>query len=291
MRISSLKYFFEVANLKSISKVSNDLHISQPALSHQLSKLEKDLGVKLFERSNRGVELTEKGKILYNYAKDILSLHSNLINEIEENESSTKEITISFLSSYSAILIEDIAKNLSTIFDDVKVNINISQNQDNNDKASLLHNKTDVIIGCKKIEDADLVSKYIGSDKLILVSEKHVSCKVVEDISFALLDNGLELSKKGCISMNNMKIALKTDSIDVIKSYLKGENVAAIVPNSTVKKELESGDLTRICACDSEIEYDIFMTHRKDLDSKLKRQLNEFKKALEYILIKDQFKK
>ena len=60
MRISSLRYFYEVAQLKSISKVSKDLHISQPALSHQLFKLEKELGVTLFERSNRGVELTTK---------------------------------------------------------------------------------------------------------------------------------------------------------------------------------------------------------------------------------------
>ena len=56
-------YFYEVAELKSISKVSNNLHISQPALSHQLSSLEKQLGVTILERSNRGVKLTEQGKI------------------------------------------------------------------------------------------------------------------------------------------------------------------------------------------------------------------------------------
>ncbi len=83
MRISSLRYFYEVAELKSISKVSTNLHISQPALSHQLFKLEKDLGVKLLERSNRGVNLTSKGEILYNYAKKILVLHDSLIEDIK----------------------------------------------------------------------------------------------------------------------------------------------------------------------------------------------------------------
>ena len=68
MRISSLRYFYEVAQLKSISKISNNLHISQPALSHQISKLEKYLGVKLLERSNTGVELTTKGQVMYKYA-------------------------------------------------------------------------------------------------------------------------------------------------------------------------------------------------------------------------------
>ena len=82
MRISSLMYFYEVAELKSISKVSNNLHISQPALSHQLSSLEKELGVKILERSNKGVKLTDKGKILYNYSKEMIKLHNNLLDDI-----------------------------------------------------------------------------------------------------------------------------------------------------------------------------------------------------------------
>ena len=89
MRISSLMYFYEVAELKSISKVSNNLHISQPALSHQLSSLEKQLGVTIFERSNKGVELTDKGKILYNYSKEILKLHNSLLDRYISRELSS----------------------------------------------------------------------------------------------------------------------------------------------------------------------------------------------------------
>ena len=74
MNIESLRYFSEVAMLKSISKVADKSHISQPALSNQLLKLELELGVKLFERSNRGVNLTEYGEMLFQFSRGHLKL-------------------------------------------------------------------------------------------------------------------------------------------------------------------------------------------------------------------------
>lgn len=115
MRISSLIYFYEVAQLKSISKVSNKFHISQPALSHQLSSLEKELGVKILERSNKGVKLTDKGKILYNYSKEMIKLHNNLLDDISMESETKKEIKINILSIYGNFLVDNISNNLVEI--------------------------------------------------------------------------------------------------------------------------------------------------------------------------------
>ena len=71
MNIEYLRFFYEVASVKSISKVANNSHISQPALSQQIHKLEDNLGYKLLDRSNKGVQLTEAGKIVEKYAKNI----------------------------------------------------------------------------------------------------------------------------------------------------------------------------------------------------------------------------
>ncbi len=145
MRISSLRYFYEVAELKSISKVSNNLHISQPALSHQLSKLEKDLGVKLFERSNKGVELTSKGKIMYSYAKQILILHDNLVEDIVDNSRVKKELKINILNSHTNFLLNKIIKDMDKIFKNISVSIN--SQRDANEKALLIHNRADIVVG------------------------------------------------------------------------------------------------------------------------------------------------
>lgn len=62
----SLRYFASVAEQKSFSGASARLHIAQPALSRQIRRLEEELGVELFTRHARGVDLTEAGEILLN---------------------------------------------------------------------------------------------------------------------------------------------------------------------------------------------------------------------------------
>ena len=92
MYIKSLKYFQEIAKIKSISKVANNSHISQPALSQQMQKLEDSLGTELFIRSNRGVQLTESGKILLKYADNIIRTYNKMLSDLNDQES--KEIKI-----------------------------------------------------------------------------------------------------------------------------------------------------------------------------------------------------
>lgn len=62
MQIERLGYFVEVARKRSINLASDSLHISQQALSQSMHSLEKELGVSLFERSNKGIRLTDKGE-------------------------------------------------------------------------------------------------------------------------------------------------------------------------------------------------------------------------------------
>ena len=285
MRISSLRYFYEVSELKSISKVSNNLHISQPALSHQLSKLEKELGAKLFERSNRGVELTEKGKVLYNYAKEILNSHNNLLEELNQEEFTKQEIKISILSRYGNFLIDNIAKDLGVIFKGM--NISISNQLENNNKSLLLHNRSDITIGCNQIEDNDLVSEHIGSDRLILVSKRYIECSKLDNLSIALLDDNLSSDTQKLKNLDKKNLFLKTDSLDMIKSYLDNQGSAAIVPSISVENELKEGLLTRISGDQYEYEYNLYMTYRKDIDIGVKKKLRVLKRNLENILKKD----
>jgi DNA-binding transcriptional LysR family regulator len=67
--LSQYKIFYEVAKTGNISKAAKELFISQPAISKSISKLEGSLGVSLFTRNSRGVQLTDEGKLLYNHTK------------------------------------------------------------------------------------------------------------------------------------------------------------------------------------------------------------------------------
>ena len=61
-----IKYFIEVVKLGSITAAANEMYISQPTVSNQISALEKECGYKLLTRKQNGVELTEAGRIVYN---------------------------------------------------------------------------------------------------------------------------------------------------------------------------------------------------------------------------------
>jgi DNA-binding transcriptional LysR family regulator len=67
--LSQYKIFYEVAKTGNISKAAKELFISQPAISKSISKLEGSLGVSLFTRNSRGVQLTDEGKLLFNHTK------------------------------------------------------------------------------------------------------------------------------------------------------------------------------------------------------------------------------
>ncbi len=91
--IQFLNYFLKICETRSMNKAAEQLYISQPALSLAMKKLENELHVVLFERSNHGVEITEAGERLLNHGKMIMQqfdLIDNLSGKREE-----KQLTVS----------------------------------------------------------------------------------------------------------------------------------------------------------------------------------------------------
>jgi LysR family transcriptional regulator, nitrogen assimilation regulatory protein len=72
MDVRQLRYFLSVAKFRSFSRAAVDLNVAQPALSHHVANLEAELGVKLFERSTKGVTPTECGETLMRHAETII---------------------------------------------------------------------------------------------------------------------------------------------------------------------------------------------------------------------------
>jgi len=73
MELRQIRYFVGVSEAGSLLKASARLHVAQPALGQQISALEHDVGARLFDRSSRGVTLTEAGKAFLEHAKVLLA--------------------------------------------------------------------------------------------------------------------------------------------------------------------------------------------------------------------------
>lgn len=72
MNLKDLKYFLSLAKHKNFSKAAEECFVTQPTLSNQISKLEEELDLILFERTNRKVSITEEGKLILDFAQKAL---------------------------------------------------------------------------------------------------------------------------------------------------------------------------------------------------------------------------
>ncbi len=86
MHLRHLVSFVAVAESLNFSRAAQELHVAQPAVSQQIRALETELGVDLFDRIGKRVSLTEAGRALLPYARQILGLVTAAENEVRERE-------------------------------------------------------------------------------------------------------------------------------------------------------------------------------------------------------------
>src|SRR6056300_153468 len=78
MNLKDLKYFSSLAKHNNFSKAAKECFVTQPTLSNQINKLEQELGLTLFERTNRKVTITEEGKLILEAAQKTLETASEI---------------------------------------------------------------------------------------------------------------------------------------------------------------------------------------------------------------------
>ena len=84
MEIRQLRMFREVVDAGSISEAARRMNLSQPPLSYHMKMLEQELGVTLFHRGKKNIELTPAGRLLYERAETMLSLESAVSREVSK---------------------------------------------------------------------------------------------------------------------------------------------------------------------------------------------------------------
>ena len=105
MNFRQLEYFTTAARLKSISKAAQELHVAQPPVSRQIALLEDELGVCLFLRTNKGIELTEAGQSLYVQSKHIFQSMHTMIDSVRDIDQGLRGC-LKLGSIYSTISLE-----------------------------------------------------------------------------------------------------------------------------------------------------------------------------------------
>lgn len=95
MTLTQLRYAITVANAKSMNEAARNLFISQPSLSTAIRDLEKEIGIEVFRRTNRGISLTPEGEEFIGYARQVVEQYQLIEAKYVSKESVKKKFAVS----------------------------------------------------------------------------------------------------------------------------------------------------------------------------------------------------
>ncbi|WP_412989869.1 LysR family transcriptional regulator [Pediococcus siamensis] len=131
MDVRVLRYFLAIAQEHNISRAAQTLHISQPALSRQISDLETELGVKLFERGPREIKLTTDGHYLRERANEIVGLVDKTAFNLQSNHFIISgRLDIGAGESVGMQRIMDVIGNILKDYPDVRIQLHSGDSED-----------------------------------------------------------------------------------------------------------------------------------------------------------------
>ena len=129
MELRVLRYFQAVVQERNISRAALQLHVSQPTISRQLHDLEEELGITLFERGSRNIQLTESGEYFSNQVNQILALTDKTLANIHEDQDIRGNIVIGSAEARSFLNIAQSFNGLQKKHPHIQIDV-ISTNAD-----------------------------------------------------------------------------------------------------------------------------------------------------------------
>ena len=125
MELAQLKYFQVMANIRHFTRAARILDVTQPALSRSMAKLEKDLDVPLFKRSEGEIELTAEGERLLRRVDRILREVDSAREEASNAHAEvSKEFRLSFIHSLGSYALPHILQDFRALYPDIRIQLN-----------------------------------------------------------------------------------------------------------------------------------------------------------------------
>ena len=277
MNLRRLKYFVKIVDIGSLTQAADVLHIAQPALSQQMKKVEDSIGMRLFERSNRGIELTEAGKLVHHYFLQMEELYSNLQEEVENLKKHSGTIRILASPVVGQYALPCTVHKMSEKFPKYHFSLSIMTSQEVMRKVQEGNGYIGFVVD--QDETADISSLRIFTDHLHLVcSQKFFSGDTItmEELKkkpmITLVDRFsprriLEKALKDHgENLDDFNILMNLDSTESVKASVIANLGFAFLPYMAIKKELYLKQLKIVEIEDFKMDYPLNMVHKEGSD-------------------------
>lgn len=174
MDIRQLRYFITVAEYLNFTKAANQLYVAQSAISHQIADLEEQVGVKLFIRNKRSVQLTPAGSVFLKEAIEIVEKTSGAIEKAQQTDSGViGSLSIGFLSVHVRSFLPKVIKRFRELYPKVELHLNHFPSKML--KESLEEGELDIALtqpsGLHRIEEIEI--QTVAKEKYCIVMHKN----------------------------------------------------------------------------------------------------------------------
>jgi DNA-binding transcriptional LysR family regulator len=148
MELRHLRYFTAVAEEQNVTRAAARLHVSQPPLSRQIRDLEEELGVQLFKRTAKSVELTEAGKIFLNEARAVLLRSHEAVQAVRAVAAGSRgQVRVGYAPSLTVEILPRALKSFEQAHPGTRVALHDCSTEEYG--KMLLERKLDVALGVK----------------------------------------------------------------------------------------------------------------------------------------------
>lgn len=249
-----LKVFQSVARNLSFTKASQELFISQPAISKHVQELEKEYNVRLIERLGNKIQLTKAGQLLLDHANKILKNYQKLnydMNALQQN--TTGELRIGASTTISQYVVPEMIAAFHRQFPDVRISM-LSGNSREIEYA-LSSDRIDIGMVEGVIRQPQLKYTSFMDDELVAIVRSDNTQLTKESISLAelksipivirefgsgTLDVIQQALKRQGISLSDLDIEMNFGTTEGIKHYVEKSDALGIVSIRSVNKEIYS---------------------------------------------------
>ncbi|MBM6992434.1 MAG: LysR family transcriptional regulator [Prevotella sp.] len=245
MDIRQLKYFLKVAETLNFSEASRRLYITQSTLSQQISHLEQEIGLPLFERNSHEVFITEAGKELLPYAQKAVVATNSCLEHIEDlKKMLTGELNIGVTFSFSTIMSETLVEFMHT-YPGVKLNIHYRTMEEL--MVMLKKRELDFVLAFRPLKkDKDIDSKVIFTNRLAaIVQDNHplahqpsVALEELQRYDMMLPARGLQARNafEMLVADKEMdfKIRVEVNHVNILLELLRHTHYITVLSESTV---------------------------------------------------------
>ncbi|MFW6126091.1 MAG: selenium metabolism-associated LysR family transcriptional regulator [Chloroflexota bacterium] len=294
MNLDSLRTFLLLMERKSFSEVAKVLKVSQPAVSFQVQKLERDLGVRLIDRRQRGVVFTEAGKRVLRFASVVEKERSHIVDDLAHlREEVTGQLAIGASTIPAEFLLPAILSQFKEEHPGAELRLLVS------DSATVIKG---VVEGTYDVgfcgvvpADKELQSFKVAEDEIVLIAfpehpfaqRERVSLLDIAEEPLIFREEGSgtrrsleQLLSEVCGQPSQFRPKLTLGSTQSVVSAVEAKVGIAFVSNLAIRRSVALGLVKMVPLQSSALRRDFFCVYRKGLMvSRLHQEFLAFMRA------------